>query len=250
MLIYIILATFIVSLISLVSIIFIINGKSITDKFLKNTISFASGILLGVVFIDIYPELFNEYLGKISVNMIFYITLASILFFYIIERIIHWHHCHGINCPPDDNTHIAYINLIGDGIHNIVDGVLIAAAFLISPVVGISTTLAVIVHEIPQEISDAGILLYAGLSKLKIVLFNLIFGLSSVLGGVLAYYYINISERIVPYFLAIAAGNFIYLALADLMPELHHNNRSGGWARTSLMIVGVLFILVMKVVIE
>ncbi len=250
MLIYIVAATVVVSLISLVSIVFILKGKNISDNTLRSIIALASGVLLGVVFIDIFPELFDEHIDKIYPDTVFYVTLASILFFYIVERLIHWHHCHGISCPPEDRTHIAYINLIGDGIHNLVDGVLIAASFLVSPLVGISTTIAVIVHEIPQEISDAGILLYAGLSKVKIIVFNLLFGLTSVVGGVVAYYFINISENLVPYLLAIAAGNFIYLSLADLIPELHHGNRQGGWMRVSYIILGVIIIAVMKVVLE
>lgn len=143
--------------------------------------------------------------------------------------------------PPETRMHVAVTNLLGDGIHNFVDGILIGTSFLVSVEIGIATTLAIIAHEIPQEISDATILLYAGLSKVKVVVYNLLFALTSVVGAVLAFLYIGNFEHLVPIFVAIAAGNFIYLALADLIPELHHEHARLQIAKhTAWLFVGVI----------
>jgi len=217
---YAILASIIVSSISLVAIIVIILNKKITTSVLKIFISIASGVLLASVFLELLPDVFNKY--ALNSHNFFFTVLLGILGFYLIERLIHWHHCQGVNCPPDEKTHIAVTNLLGDGIHNFVDGILIGASFIASPVVGIAVTLAIIAHEIPQEISDAGILLYAGLSKTKVVIFNFLTALTSIIGTIIAFKWAASVNDSVPYFVAVAAGNFIYLALADLIPELHH----------------------------
>jgi zinc and cadmium transporter len=224
MLLYIILASLVVSAISLVAIITIIKGRQFTDLHLKKMIGFASGVLLAAVFLELLPEIFET--TTLPAKNIFTYVLLSILGFFLLERLIHWHHCHGHNCPPDDRTHVAYINLIGDGFHNFIDGILIAAAFLVSPALGIATTIAIIAHEIPQEISDATILLYAGLSKAKVIGYNFLFALTALIGAVLTYFFAQSFQNLLPTIVAIAAGNFIYLALADLIPELHHETES------------------------
>ncbi len=228
----IIIASSIVGAISLVGIVIIMQSKKQIDINLKNVIGIASGVLLASVFLELLPEVFEN--PAIDPGNFFAIMLMSILGFYLIERLIHWHHCHGANCPSDSKTHVAVTNLMGDGIHNFIDGILIATAFLVSPEIGIATTIAIIAHEIPQEISDAGILLHAGMSKAKVILYNFIFAMTSVVGALLAFFYTSRFESIMPMFIAIAAGNFIYLALADLVPELHREQEKKKIAQHTL----------------
>ncbi len=222
MLLNIVLATIVVSLISLLGILLFFK-KNIQ---LKALISLAAGVLLAVAFFDLLPESLEQ--DIYDTHLILTIVLGSILFFFLVERIFHWHHCH---CDEHDNKcseskkNIAALNLIGDGIHNFIDGALIASAFMLDFSTGVIVTLAVIFHEIPQEISDFGILLYSGMSKLKALMYNVITAFIAVLGALLFYYFGTSFENIIPLMLAFAAGNFIYLATADLMPELHHESK-------------------------
>jgi zinc and cadmium transporter len=238
MLYQVIIASAIVSAISLVAIFIIIKGKSFSNQHIKSFIGIASGVLLASVFLELLPEVFEEFSFK--TQNFFSVMLLSILGFYLIERFVHWHHCHGTSCPPENKMHVAVTNLIGDGVHNFIDGILIGVAFLVSPAVGIATTLAIIAHEIPQEISDAGVLLFAGLSKGKIIGFNFLFALTSIVGAILAFNFAANLQTSIPFFIAIASGNFIYLALADLIPELHHElNRKSIIKHTLWLLLGV-----------
>ncbi len=247
MLLYVILASSLVGAISLVSIIVILQKESVLQKNLKSLIGIASGVLLASVFLELLPSVFEENGYNVVDPHTFFLTmLLSIMGFYLVERFIHWHHCHGTNCPSESRAHLAVTNLLGDGVHNFIDGLLIGTAFLISPAIGIATTIAIIAHEIPQEITDAGILLYAGMSKVKVVLFNFLFALTSVIGAVIAYIYIERFEPLIPLFVAVATGNFIYLALADLIPELHHEQDAKKVAKHTLWLfigVGVFWII-------
>jgi len=238
MLLEIIIASLVVSAVSLVSIFFILYEKKISTKTMNGLVAFASGILLAVVFLELLPEVFEKY--TVEPHQIFLVILLSIISFYIIERLIHWHHCHGHKCSSETRVHVAYTNLIGDGIHNAIDGVLIGASFLVSPEIGVATTIAVLAHEIPQEISDASVLLYAGFSKFKIILSNFIFSLTALLGAVLAYFFANQVDNFLPILIAIASGNFIYLSLADLIPELHreHDTKTS-FIHSLWLIIGV-----------
>ncbi|MBT4649399.1 ZIP family metal transporter [bacterium] len=241
MLIQIILATLLVSLISLIGILVIFKKKN-KQSFLKVLISVAAGALLTVAFLHMLPEAIES--GNFDTHTIFKVVLASIIFFFLLERVFHWHHCH---CAEHDkpNTNnkkaLALINLTGDAIHNFVDGALIAAAFMLDFHAGVMVTLAVILHEIPQEIADFGVLLYAGLSKTKAILYNLLTALTAVIGALVIYFFgTNITE-ILPLVIAFAAGNFIYLATADLIPELHHGeNKKNIFIHSIWLLVGVL----------
>jgi zinc and cadmium transporter len=235
----VILASAVVGAISLVGLFLILRKTTFSQNSFKVMIGIASGVLLASVFLELLPEVFEKY--DFEGHGFFLTMLLSILAFYLVERFIHWHHCHGASCPPENKIHVAVTNLVGDGIHNFVDGILIGAAFLVSPSVGIATTFAIIAHEIPQEISDAGVLLYAGLSKPKVIIYNLLFGLTSIIGAVLSYHLAQNINGVLPYFVAVAAGNFIYLALADLIPELHHEiKRNMIIKHTSWLLFGVL----------
>ena len=192
MLLNILLATIFVSLISLVGIL-VIFKKDNKKSFLKALISVAAGALLSVSLLDMLPEAIEAEIY--DVHQIMMVVLVSIVFFFLLERVFHWHHCHcEDHGKPNtkDKKNLALINLVGDGIHNFVDGALIASAFLIDFHAGLMVTLAVVLHEIPQEISDFGVLLYAGLSKAKAIFYNLVTALIAVLGALLFYYFVRL----------------------------------------------------------
>lgn len=221
MLFSIILATIFISLVSLVGLVLIFGRKEKPD-FLKSLISLAAGSLLSVALLDLLPEAIERSLTR--PQSIFSLVLISILFFFLLEKILHWHHCRcedNSNCPPDKKN-LIYLNLSGDAIHNLIDGFLVASAFMLDFNTGLLVTLVVILHEIPQEISDFGVLLYSGLTKSKALLYNFFTALVAVGGAVAFYFFGQRIEAAVPLMVAFAAGNFIYLATADLIPELHH----------------------------
>ncbi len=232
MLIPIIIATTIVGIISLVGILIVYQEDQKTPP-LKPLISLAAGALLTVSFLDLLPEALEE--STFEPQLILGVTLGSIVFFFLFEKALHWHHC---RCQEDihdthkkksvttqqGKRHLIYLNLSGDALHNLVDGFLIAGAFLLDIKTGITVTAAVILHEIPQEISDFGILLYAGLSRARAIIYNVGVALTAVIGAILFFFFGNSFSVFIPLMAAFAAGNFIYLATADLIPELHHEN--------------------------
>lgn len=218
MLIYALAATIFVSLVSLVGILTLFQ-KFKSGLWLRRFIGLAIGTLLGLAFFDLLPEAVEAFSDP---RRLFVIILASIFGFFVIEKIVHHHHC---RCPQDQHhierkPHLIINNLIGDGLHNFVDGTIIAGAFLTDFKLGLVTTLAVALHEIPQELSDFSVLVYAGLAKAKAVIYNLLSALISVLGAMAVFLLAGRIEQIVPILLAVAAGNFTYLAMADLIPEL------------------------------
>jgi zinc and cadmium transporter len=180
-------------------------------------VGFASGSLIGGAFIHLLPESLEE-----TGQTVFYYVIVGIVFFFIMEKFLYWRHCHEEKCPVHT---FAYLNLIGDGIHNFIDGMLIAASFILSYDLGVATTLAVIFHEIPQEIGDFGILIYGGFTKGKALAYNFVSALTAVAGALITYYlaYVQgIEQFLVPF----AAGGFIYIAATDLMPELHKKSHA------------------------
>lgn len=248
MLLHIILATILVSLISLIGIL-VIFKKDNKKSFLKALISLAAGSLLTVALLNMLPEAIEA--EAFDVHIILLVVLLSIVFFFLLERVFHWHHCHcethgKLNTRNKKN--LALVNLVGDGIHNFVDGALIASAFLLNFHAGVMVTLAVILHEIPQEVSDFGVLLYAGLTKNKAILYNLLTALTAVVGALVFYYFGSSVTKIIPLVLAFAAGNFIYLATADLIPELHHEeDRNKIFIHSVWLVVGVLLMYLVSI---
>jgi zinc and cadmium transporter len=204
---------------------------------LPHGISFAIGALLAVAFWGLIPEAFAEVKPE-QFQALSGTILAGILGFFVLEKLLIWRHCHYGSCEAhgDDHAHshghahghshgnaksAGTLIILGDGIHNFVDGVLIAAAFLTDVQLGIVTSLAVATHEIPQEVGDFAILLDSGYSKGKALFYNVLASLTTVLGGVLAYFSLEDLHDSLPYFLALAASSFIYIAVADLIPSLH-----------------------------
>ena len=208
------------------------------NAILPHGISFAIGALLAVAFWGLIPEAFAkvkpEHFQTLSATI-----LAGILGFFVLEKMLIWRHCHYGSCEAhgddghgEDHAHshgrgrsdaksAGTLIILGDGIHNFVDGVLIAAAFLTDVQLGIVTSLAVAAHEIPQEVGDFAILLDSGYSKGKALFYNILASLTTVLGGVLAYFSLEDLHDSLPYFLALTASSFIYIAVADLIPSLH-----------------------------
>lgn len=218
---YTLLSIVAVSLISLIGIFTLSINAERLKKVLGFFVSFSAGAMIGDAFIHLLPETVAEYGFGLNVSLL---VIAGIAIFFVLEKIIHWQHCH----QPVTSEHahpFAITNLIGDGVHNFIDGMIIGASYLISIPVGIATTIAVIIHEIPQEIGDFGVLLHGGFSKSKAIFFNFISALLSIVGGVLALVLVNYNENLISYLIPFAAGGFIYIASADLIPELHKETK-------------------------
>jgi zinc and cadmium transporter len=166
-----------------------------------------------------------EGFGPDRVHTVGLTVLAGLLVFFLLEKLVLWRHCHHDECDAHAGGHShsasGRLILIGDAMHNLVDGVLIAAAFLTDFHLGVATSVAVIAHEIPQEVGDLAILLHSGFSRLRALSLNLLVSLTSVLGGVAGYYWLDSTRAFLPYALAVAASSFIYVAVADLIPGMH-----------------------------
>jgi zinc and cadmium transporter len=213
-------STLLVSFLSLSGILLLaVKAKSL-KKLIFILVSFAVGALFGNTFFMLIPESFAEIANPRLIGLL---IVTGLIIMFVLEKFIHWHHCHNVS-HNHEAAPLGYISLITDSLHNFTDGVLIAAAWMASPEVGIATTLAVIVHEIPQEISDFGVLLHAGFSKKKALVLNFISACAAILGAVLTILLGNITGNLVLYILPFAAGGFIYLAGSDLIPELHRES--------------------------
>ena len=219
-LLYSIIATFVVSLISFVGILSLFLKEDLLNKAVYYLVAISAGSMMGGAFINLIPEAIGSVKGENGVNNIVLAVLAGFALFFILERVLHWHHCHkhGGECPVHMFT---YLNLIGDGFHNFIDGVVIVASFSLSFELGIATTIGVILHEIPQEISDFGVLIYGGFTKTKALVFNFISGILAVFGAICGFALVNLAQGIMPLLVGLTAGGFIYIAASDLIPELH-----------------------------
>jgi zinc and cadmium transporter len=231
--------------------LFLVVPERLRTLMLPHLISFAIGALLGAAFIALLPHaLADPHL--IDPHAVTFTVLLGILGFFLLEKTVLWRHCHSEECEahvPEQSSHqnraAGSLILIGDGLHNFVDGVLIAAAFLTDIHVGIVTAVAVAAHEIPQEVGDFAVLLHSGFSRQKALLYNLLSGFTTILGGILAYYSLSGVEQSLPYVLAIAAASFIYIAVADLIPGLHKqlHPRETFW-QLLLIFAGILVIFI------
>ncbi len=237
---YIILFTLIGSVFSLVGGALLLFNEKKTLKYSHFLAAFAAGTLLGTVFFDLLPEALSSS-EELSLGIdIFLWTLAGILGFFLLERFIHWFHHHQHEYLDEKIKPTVPLIIAGDSVHNFIDGVVIAATFLVSIPLGIVTTLAVAAHEIPQEIGDFGILLHKGLRRKKVLLVNIFSALTAVLGALISFWVGERIEASLPILLSITAGFFIYIAASDLIPEIHHENRKGfAVIETALMFLGV-----------
>lgn len=220
MLLAIIISTLVVSLISLVGLF--LAGRHL-HRFLHYLIAFAAGTLLAVSFFDLIPEALGEFesLGLHAADSMLFV-LAGVVLFFIIERFIHWHHCGKDGCGDKP---AGMLILTGDFVHNFLDGLLIAGAYLLDFRAGLLATVSIIAHEIPQEVGDFSVLLHAGYSRSRALLLNFYSALSAVIGGVLGFFLLSSLEPAVPFIVAIAAGGFLYIALTDIVPSLHRHGK-------------------------
>lgn len=221
-LLWILISVITVSTVSLTGVITLFLRENLMKKILLYLVSFAAGALMGVSFLDLIPEAL-EY-G--STEQAFVYVIIGIIVFFVLERIFcfyhnHHHHIHKHKTMKKHVKEFAYLNLLGDGLHNFLDGMVIAISFLTSFELGLIASLAVIFHEIPQEIGDFGILVYGGFTKWKALTYNFIFALTAIAGALATYFFSINVEGISKILLPFAAGNFIYLALADLLPQVH-----------------------------
>lgn len=219
---YSIVSVIIVSLVSLIGVFTLSISDDKLKKWLLYLVSFAAGALLGDAFLHLIPEAFrlsDRYL-MLSVNI-----LLGLVIFFILEKFIYWRHCH----VPTSEKHphpLGVINLVGDGLHNFIDGVIIGSSYLISIPLGVTTTIAVLLHEVPQEIGDFSILLHAGYTKKKALLFNLLSASIAVFGAALILLIGDSVGQLADYLIPFTIGGFIYIAAADLLPEIHREDNT------------------------
>jgi zinc and cadmium transporter len=220
-----------------------LSGKRL-KKILLMLVGFSAGALIGGAFLHLLPEAIES--ANTSTNIFIYAIVGFVLFF-VLEKLL-WRHCHEKVCPIHT---FAYLNLIGDGVHNFIDGLIVAASFVVSIPLGVASTFAIAAHEIPQEIGDFGVLIYSGLKPKKALFMNFLSALLAVAGGVIGFYLFPYMESAKIYLLAIAAGGFLYIAAADLVPELHKETDT---KRTVLsfasFLIGIVLMWAMKLLFE
>ncbi|HVY23598.1 MAG TPA: ZIP family metal transporter [Steroidobacteraceae bacterium] len=274
-LLWIILATVLGGVLSaLAASLFLLVPEHKRVHWIPHLVSFAIGALLAAALLDLLPEAIST-AGVSRASQVGLTLLVGVLIFFVLEKLVLWRHCHYNTCeahPVDEHhpqeTHHSYAHarphvhevqeqhrhaasgwmiLFGDGLHNMLDGVLIAAAFMTDIHLGIVTSLAVIVHEIPQEVGDLAILLHGGMSRRKALLLNLITSLTSVIGAVIAFFALGTAMQVLPYAITLAAASFIYIAVADLIPGLHRRvDPESAIQQFALISSGVLLIGVME----
>lgn len=225
-------ATGIVSLISLVGVFSFAIKSNILHKILFGLVGFSAGALIGGAFLHLLPEA----LETSAAQTVFSYLILGLVLFFMLERFLHWRHCHqdGV-CEVHPVT---YLSLVGDGFHNFIDGMVIAVAFLTSFKLGVVTTLAVVLHEIPQELGDFAILVYGGFSKGKALFYNFISALTAVLGALTAYFIADLASGFSKAILPLTAGGFIYIAASDLIPEIH---KERDLMRSTMAFIAFLF---------
>lgn len=229
-------STFIISLVSLLGGFGLINKLTYKKKFLTFFVSFAAGVMLASAFFDLFPEAME--LG--DPELVFIPALIGIVGFFFLERFVLWFHHH-------DNSHnlkpSAVLINVGDAVHNLIDGVVIAATFLTNPGLGIVTTLAIAAHEIPHELADFSVLIHSGMSKAKALFYNFLSALTAIIGSLLGYFFLEKIEGVLPFFLSFTAGMFIYIACSDLIPDLHNDfKEKKNWTQVLPFIIGIVLI--------
>ena len=206
--------------------VFLLFKESVRERLIPHFVSFAIGALLGAAFLALLP---HAVIGVKDFHEIGLTILIGIFTFFLLEKMVIWRHCHSHDCEAHGEHDVKQTSgmlvLIGDGLHNFVDGILIASAFLTDFHLGVVTSLAVAAHEIPQEVGDFAVLLHSGFSRSKAFIFNILASLTTIVGAVIAYYSLEDATNILPFILAIAASSFIYIAVADLIPGLHKRTR-------------------------
>ena len=229
------------------------------ERLLPSLVSYAVGAMLAAAFLGLLPEAFSH--PGAGPSQITGMLLAGILLFFVLEKFVLWRHCHTDACAAHGSPAVlttarpwraaGTLVLIGDSVHNLIDGVLIAAAFLTDTRLGVLTALAIVAHEIPQEIGDVAVLVHSGYSRRKAMLYNLLTNLPTLAGGVVAYFALGAAQGVLPYVLTLAAASFIYIAVADLIPDLHRRPEPAATAaQVALIGAGILTIVVSHLALE
>jgi zinc and cadmium transporter len=243
MLIYSLLATLLVSVISFAGALSLLISSDRLNKILMYLVAFAAGSMIGAAFFHLLPEVLNQ---ADSSLIVFVYTLVGFSAFFVLERILRWHHCHIGKC--ETHEHLGWLNLIGDGFHNLIDGMVIFAAFLGGPALGIPVTLSIILHEVPQELGDFGVLIYAGFTKKRALIYNFLSAAVAFLGVFIAFVLYSYTQSVSVFLLPFAAGGFIYIAASDLIPEIHKDEKlSRAIGSYILFVVALAFMYYMKV---
>ncbi len=238
-------AALVVSSISVVVVVSLFWGGKKHEKGLIHFLSLSAGGMLGGALFHLLPEAISDSPQPLSV---FLYTVIGFSFFFLIERVLHLHHVHQHHTEHDHHRkHLGVMNLIGDGIHNFLDGIVIVTAFALDRSLGIAVTVAVVVHEIPQEIGDFGVLLYAGFSKTKALLYNFLIALFALLGVVVGYTMVSTSAALEQFLVPFAAGSFLYIAATDLLPEIHKEQKA---SRATISYIIFLFALVVMYILK
>jgi zinc and cadmium transporter len=239
-LLYIIVVTFAIALIAFIGIFTLLLKEKLLNKILLILVSLSAGALMGGAFLHLIPEAVEKSQG----TDIFLFVLVGFILFFVIEKVLHWRHCHKGKCDVHTFT---YMNLVGDTIHNFIDGLILAASFVTSVELGLTTTIAIAAHEIPQEIGDFGVLIYGGFKKKKAIILNFIVALSIVIGGLIGYFISKSVGSAVTFLLPFAAGGFIYIAATDLIPEIKKELDFKKYMATLIVfIIGILIMWFIK----
>lgn len=234
---YTLLASIILSLISLIGVASLLFSKQLLSTIIFVLISFAAGSLIAASFLHIIPEVVE----KTTINHTFCYVIVGFVIFFILEKYLYWRHCHkGGSCEIHP---VSYLNLIGDTVHNFMDGIFIGASFFVDIKIGIVSTIAIALHEVPQELGDFGVLLYSGFSVRKALLYNFLSSLTAIIGAMFGYFLSDKVHNILIYLLPLVAGGFIYISCCDLIPELQREkNLSRSIFSLVIFLFGVIFI--------
>ncbi|MCX7927204.1 MAG: ZIP family metal transporter [Candidatus Omnitrophica bacterium] len=242
---WVVLSTFAVSLASFAGVITFLFKAKILSRIIFYLIGFSAGALIGGAFLHILPEALKDS----SSSFVFNWLIGGLILFFLLERYLYWRHCHvegqcQIHC-------FSYLNLIGDGLHNFLDGIMITASYMMSFQLGVTTTVAVLLHELPQELSDFGVLVYGGFSPTRALLFNFGSAVLAVLGALVGYVLFEHTETVVKIILPLTAGGFIYIATSDLIPEIHkERNLKRSTLAFIAFLLGIGFMAITKIFLE
>lgn len=239
---YAVLSTILVSIVSLVGIVLLGIKTDILKKGMIYLVSFSTGAIFGSVFLHLLPEIAHA--AEENESLFSYI-LVGILLSFVVEKFIHWRHCHNVDCH--DHVHpVGTLVLVGDAVHNVIDGILIATAYLVSIPVGIAATIAVLLHEIPQEFGNFAVLVHSGYTRKKALYLNFLSALTALLGAAVVLIFQSSFDAQIDVLLAIVAGNFLYIAGSDLIPELHRDQENtNAWLQLLAMIAGIALMMLL-----
>ncbi|MDD5340946.1 MAG: ZIP family metal transporter [Patescibacteria group bacterium] len=241
-LLYGLISTLVISIIGQVGFFVFILKDNILKKILIFFVSFSAGSLIGGAFFHLLPDVIEK---NDDILMVFVWTIVGFCLFFMMEKFLRWHHCHDKEC--EEKKHLGQINMVGDGIHNFLDGVIVMAAFVVSPALGLATSISIISHEIPQELGDFGVLLYSGYNRTKAIIFNFLLSVIAVLGALVGYFLSNEISGFANVIIPIAAGGFFYIAASDFIPEMQKEiNAKSSIINFLVFVLALAFMFVVK----